>query len=426
MSQLTLPEAFTTAASTTAKFDQLLGSGLARISDPAPVLELAAAVGNTPLGKAAAEAAASIAGGDLAPHHLSLLAAARASIEAARFDAAFAVACDALGLSVDLCADGDDRAPSAEQAAAMEGVRHWLVEIAFAGLAQLEVAAISPAVDSLRTVQQDPQLARLATSVTGFVHELLEHAPTAKMNPIPARRWADLWTNAFLATYALPDAPAEQHVSGELTPLGVDMRHHDHVVSVVVHGLLETDGQRRFVRTTLSAWKVDAIGGDEIWKLIETQAPALIAALVKPATLQVSDLPLLAGRDLRWDTASISAGTPCQPWDLDFSDVLISPPPPRDRHLLALDIPCHSHQLDIAMDDRRSSRHTRLDESVIETAKGVIGLLRFDDEWSVQPLAAVAARKKVLGPAEGIAIAAKIKKPSLDVLTERASKLLRG
>lgn len=420
-----LPNEVALAAATTADFDAVLVGGIARIQDAAPLHALAAAVATTPLGTASRDAAVALAQGETLPHHLAVMAAARASIEAARFDALFRAATAALGVEISATATTEETAPTAEQAAAMEGLRHWLVEVAFAGLGQLERATVVPAVDGLRAIQEDPALSRLAAVATGFVHELLDHVPTARMDEIPARRWTDLWTSSFLATYALPAQPTTTTVSGEFLPLGAELRHHDHQASVVVHGVLESDGQRRIARTTLSAWKVDAISGDEIWKLLQPQAPHLFASVAKPKHLAVTDMTLVADRDLIWNQ-SVTEGEPFDPWEVELAGTTCAPPPPRDRHPMALGLPCDPTQLDLPIDYERTSKHLRLNDASIVGANAVMALIRFDTDWSIQPIAARGARKKMLGPAEAIAAAAKIKKPSFDVLTERASKLLRG
>jgi len=57
-----------------------------------------------------------------------------------------------------------------------------------------------------------------------------------------------------------------------------------------------------------------------------------------------------------------------------------------------------------------------------------LGLLRWDGQWGFQPLLGrTSGRKpKWVGPPEQLAAAAKVKAPALDILRERASKLLRA
>jgi hypothetical protein len=74
----------------------------------------------------------------------------------------------------------------------------------------------------------------------------------------------------------------------------------------------------------------------------------------------------------------------------------------------------------------RVSPLVELTAADVERAKlGFVGLLRWDDAPSIQPLA-LAGKKGLLGPATGILAADKLKEPAAAVLRERASRLLRG
>ena len=348
----------------------------------------------------------------------------------ARADALYHAAATASGLV--LQAAEVVRAPeaSAEARVRMEGAQQWLAELALAGLTQLDNASIVPIVATLEGLQALPELHSLSAVLTGLAHELLDHAPTSALSDPPLRRWADLWTRAMLLTLALPDRSATSTVSGSLIPLGADIRHHDHLLSVVVHGLLDA-GDKRVVRVTLSAWKVDAVAGAEIWSLIDKLAPALVAALAEPATLEVSGATL-AGGDLRWD-GTVTKGGAVDPFATDLAVAILTPPPPTDRHPLQIAIPqvfsgctVEDRVLDgLPVDLARVSPHSDYDPPEVDKSTDMVALLRFDDGWSLQPLAGRAG-KKTFGPAEGIVKAAKIKKPALSILQERASKLLRA
>lgn len=417
----------------TGGFDRVLARGFARLGDAerAALHELAAAVDGSPLGAAARESVDALLGGALLPHHLGVLAGCRAAIEGARHDAIFARGAEALGLAPVEPEVEEAAAPSAEDAALMESARQWLMEIALAGLGQLERATVSPAVHGLRHLQASPPLRRLASLLTGFVHELLDATPTAALAVLPQRRWGDLFTRALLATFALPARARARRVDGALRPLGADVRHHDHLLSVVVHGLLTLDGgERHLVRTTLSTWKVDAIAGDELWAMLAALAPPLVDALREPVELSLAGASLLDTGDLLWD-GEAAAGARFAPWDCDLGGATVHAPLPRDRHPMLVGMPLVRASADLSsgaidgvpLDLERVSPHARLDG--VTRASGVVALLRFDERFALQPLAARDG-KRLRGPAEGVAGAAKVKKPALDVLRERASKLLRA
>ena len=48
---------------------------------------------------------------------------------------------------------------------------------------------------------------------------------------MPVYRWADLWTRAMVASLRPAGTPAGRKVSGTLSVLGVDLRHHGYFVS---------------------------------------------------------------------------------------------------------------------------------------------------------------------------------------------------
>ncbi len=201
---------------------------------------------------------------------------------------------------------------------------------------------------------------------------------------------------------------------------------------MVVHGLLEEGDARRLVRTTLSAWKVDAVSGAEIWKLLEPLAPELIGALAKSKKISISDMTL-AGGDLRWTGSATLGRKAADPFDVDLAGAIFCPPPPRDRHTIQIGIPLVLNNTAVTPEGLdgmplcvdRVSPHSDYDPPEILASTDMVALLRFDEGWTLQPLTGRKG-KTVYGPAQGIAAAAKIKKPALGILRERASKLLRA
>lgn len=425
---IAIPKGVEEARIISARVDAVLLGGFGRLgkSENAALESLVASVAESPIGAALSAAVQGLQSGELLAHHMAVVAAARASLEGARHDALFAAATEALGLVVDTTSAEVAHAISAEARQLMDGARQWLVEIALAGLGQLQSAAIAPAVAGLRSLQEHGELTRLSALLAGFANELLECAPTNTVESPPARRWSDLWCQAMLSTYSLPARPQSSQVSGTLFPLGADIRHHDNLLSVVVHSLLKVGDERRLVRTTLSSWKVDAVYGDELWRLLTPLAPELLDALVKPKTLQLSNATLLASGDLLWGGDCV-VGKAFSPWELDLTGAIVSAVLPRDRHPLAIALPIISSDPDVlsSLNPHAVSPHANLSEKELQNATSAIGVLRFDAAFSVQPLA-VLRGKKSYGPAEGVTAAAKVKSPALDILRERASKLLRA
>lgn len=423
-----VPEGVAEARAVVDGVDRALGSGLARLSPDARAAlgELGHAVAGTPLGLAVSEAIAAIERGELLAHHLGALAAGRAAIEGAVCDALLAAMVTSTGLVLEPPTLGPAPAPDARTLALMQSAQQWLVEIALAGFGQLDLSTVSPALAALRTLQEHPPLRRLAALLTGFAHELADAAPTSGSTELPLRRWADLWSTAMLASSALPAAPTRRSVTGVLTPLGADLVHHDHLVSLVAHGLFEEDGQpRRLVRITLSVWRVDAIAGPEVFTRLAPLAPELVAAIASPVRLQITGATALGSGDLLWDGKVKPLPGAVQPHAIDLAGATITAPPPRDRHAVQLAVPvvgAPPEGVPLAFD--RTSPLAGLDEGDDRGALGFVGLLRYDDGFCVQPLA-FATKKELRGPAKGIVDAGKLKDRAAAVLEERAGRLLR-
>ncbi len=428
MSAPVVPEGVAEARAVVDGVDRALGSGLARLSSDAHAAlgELGHAVAGTPLRVAVDEAIAAIERGELLAHHLAALAAGRAAIEGAVCDALLAAMAASTNLVIASPALGPPPAADPRTLALMQSAQQWLVEIALAGFGQLDLSTVSPALAALRALQEHPPLRRLAALLTGFAHELADAAPTSGSTELPLRRWSDLWTTAMLASSALPATPTRRSVTGVLTPLGADLVHHDHLVSLVAHGLFEEDGQpRRLVRITLSAWRVDAIAGPEVFTRLAPLAPELVAALASPVRLQITGATALGSGDLLWDGEVKALTGAVQLHAIDLAGAAITAPPPRDRHAVQLAVPlvgAPPEGIRLAFD--RTSPFAGLVEGDDRGALGFVGLLRYDDGFCVQPLAFV-TKKELRGPAKGILDSAKLKDRAAAVLEERAGRLLR-
>jgi hypothetical protein len=398
-------------------FDAALVGGFSRLTPAAVAVleELAGAFAGTALGPPVAEAAVAIPQGELLTHHFVSLAAARASLMGAVADALLAGAAGTLGLSVGSLTTDAPPPPPPELTAPMEGARDWLVELALAGFGQLEPRAIAPAAATVQRVQETAGLERLAAVLTGFSDELMDHAPTAVLPALPARRWADLWSACLLLTQALPDPSEASPVEGSMAVVGCELQHHEHLAHAVVWGIL--DG--RWVRARVSAWKVDAIAGAEVWGLLQAQSPVLMAAVASPAAVTVKGFLAPTGDLL---VTSAEPGAPLDPFQLDFPTTLPALPP-RDRHPIQLAIPVQA-----CPDGLPRVRVGALSGFDTEATDAELGLLRWDGAWGFQPLLGRTSGKKAawVGPPAMLGAAAKAKAPALDVLRERASKLLRA
>lgn len=406
-----------TALSLVDGLDAALGAGLARLvpEQRAALTAFANALNGSPLGGTVANAVQSLTDGDPAAHHLVALAAGRAAVLGAVHDSLVAEA----GIPLAASEPATTTAPTNEQKPRLDGLGQWLVEVALAGFGQLDAATVAPIFPTIASLQTTPGLHRVAALATGFAKELLDHTPTSALPELPLRRWGDLWSRSLLATVTLPEVAPSTAISGRLAVLGADVRHHDHLVSVVVHGVLEAEGARRFTRTTLSSWKVDAIAGADLWNLLKPRAPVLLAALANPSVLTVSGR--LAGGDLTIDT--VTDTTLFDPFTLDLSGVTYAPSTPRDRHPVQLTIP--TRDAGDPVDTSRSNPLLDLREALPD-AGSVIGLRRWDDGWRVQPLLVKTKKGKVFGAATSLAAADKVKADARAVLAERASKLLRA
>lgn len=403
--------------------DQALAHGLSRIAptERDGLQSLTRAFSNTPLGPSLQTSVAAILDGELLGHHLALLAAARASLLGAAHDALQSAAATHLGYTIaDEAPATPPLSPAPLTRTLMDSAQQWLVELALSGFAALDRQTIHPMLSALRPLQEHPPLIRLASLLTGFSHELLDAIPTTS-DTIPLGRWCDLWMTAMLQTVALPSPSPTTPCSGILTVLGLDLRHHDHLVSAIVHATLETANTTRLVKLHFSAWKVDAIAGLEALTLLTPLAPKLFSTFETATSFAVIDLPLSQAGDLTWneDAAHPSALSP-----ISLTGAIISRPEPRDRHPLQLALPFltkSAPELPIA----GASPWLELDE-LYQTrgATGFTSLLRWDADWFSQPLAAD-TKKGPKGLADGFAKISKIKEFALPILQERASRLLR-
>lgn len=440
-----VPEALDVAGT----LDHALADGLARMS-PAALAGFADAFSGSPLRDRVAEAVDKIAAGSVSDEHLLALAGARSALFGAVHDALLGQADAALGRTRQAWPGGSGEAASAGNLLA--GSRSWLRELAITGWRGVDHDLVTAAGQVIEASLAQPRLRRLATLLDGLAAELRACSPIATMDRLPVRRWGDLWSRAMLlAQDGGRDVPAEP-VTGRLLLLGADVHEHATAVQVQIHGILESPGAApRLVRTSVAAPKVDTIVGPAVWRLFAGH-PVLLGALAERLTLDVTDMPLLAGGDLVWSDARAKAGPPADPFATArvlLADAVAPAAPPLERHparigepvlvegYTAVDGAFTLADQTIAVDTGRLPACGPLTPQLVAASHACIGLLRWDDGgWSLQPLAVLTMVKRqpvpvhttdwALGPTDPKVVkAAAAAGDAVAVLRERAGRLLR-
>jgi hypothetical protein len=439
-----------------AGFDDALVHGFARLGaeHAAALTALAGALAASPLGPVVGEAAEKVTAGSTAGEHLTALAAGRTALLGAVHDAWLARFDAAVGRTR---AAWVEPPSTAEPAAGnlLAGCRSWLHELAITGWRGVDHDLVSAADQPLEALLAEPGLRRLAVLLDGLVAELRASCPVARMERLPTRRWADLWTRALLLSDA-GDRPGGggETVSGRLLILGVDVHEHGTAVQVQVHGVLEPagGGDPRLVRTSVAAAKVDTIVGPALWRLLHGH-PVLLSALAERRSLEVTDLPLLGGGDLVWHDDRAVAGEPADPFAtarILLAGALAPAVPPLDRHPVRISEPVllegyatdgGTVKLDghtLTIDTGRLPACGPLTPELVAASSACIGLVRWDGgRWTLQPLAVQATVKRkpvevhggdwALGPTDPKVVKAEARAgDAVAVLRERAGRLLRG
>jgi hypothetical protein len=399
----------------------------------------------TPLRDVVGAAVEALARNEFLDRHFAALAAARAALQGAQYDALRKHAAAALGRTPpDESAEEPGVATLPEPIKVwQESTRHWLMEIAIAGFGQLEPQTLAPFAATLEQLQAEPLATRLAALLTGFRQELLNAMPITALPSVPAFRWADLWTRAMIGALRTPAPVSGKKVSGTLAPLGIDLRHHGFFVSADVYGVFDD----RVVRVTLSSYKVDVVRGAEVWQCFGKRAEPLLKALAGQQAVVLGDATLLPTGDLLLDgTAKVKGANS----SLDVARKALGPGTKLraasvaalDRHPLQLAEPVYLENYKANEDGtsldpgdgatlrvatERISAISELQPAQVAGSAALFGLLRFDGgAWAVQPLA-VAGSKGPAFTGSGAAEPPKTgkKKPTLAILRERAGRLLR-
>lgn len=425
--------------------DDAFVAGFGRLSSEhlAALGALQRSFGQTPLAQALAEAVAGIGRSEFIDRHFLVLAAARSAAYGALHDALLAQACAALGRPLPTLDDGAPglaaaQAPPPNAEVLMESTRHWLMELAIAGFANLGVDLLLPFQATLDAIEAEPTLGRQAAFLGGFLGELMSVFPCQGTPEIPRLRWVDLWCRAMVLGAAAPEPLRARPVSGELRLLGADLRQHSNAANLVVYASLrEKDAPPRLVRVHLTAFKVDVIQGEELGPLLGEPGGKLLAALGGGLRVEVKGMTLTPTSDLLWDDGKAALGQRCDP--LEEAQALLAEGKtpalrpclaPADRHPVLLDELVYLPR-DACMRPPLPLDAVRMGDDIaaldLAGTKGLVALLRFDGgAFSIQPLCidkGKGARMNGAGLAEGLKKAGK--NTTLATLKERAGKLLR-
>jgi hypothetical protein len=422
--------------------DRCLQTGVARLteSEKGELDALASALVGTPLAGAVADAVNGLKRGQYSEGNLSALAAARTALLGAVYDV--------LIQQIDL-AFSFSRSPAVEPPSRGDplpvqmAVRHMLIELAVAGFRHVSSDTLASFDQTLDALLDEPALIRLAVLLSGLINEL-NSTPPALMEQMPVRRWADLWSRAMIMTLGAPSIPEPgPPSSGELFILGVDVLRHPSFVTLNLYGLFENE-EASLVTFSLSSHSVGSIVGLDVWMLFD-QFPVLKQALAEGTSLKLHDMPALENGVLLWDDHRAKKG---EPYDLFQKAARLSgcertKLSPSERHpvhiceLLVLDTCAYedgcitSGDLALNVDARRLTSLGPLDEKALKGIRRAVGLLRYDGDWSFQPLAVEKVLKKELTVIHnglyslGDPKAKKRKGNGVTILRERASRLLR-
>ncbi|MEC4815451.1 MAG: hypothetical protein SAK29_19555 [Scytonema sp. PMC 1069.18] len=449
-----LPEGTQATLDLIADFDQCFLTGFAHLdTHHLQTLDtLQKIFTGTPLQKPLSETCSAIKNNEFVDQYFAVLAAVRASLQGSLFDNLQQHVRGVLGRET---GDEEDEGDSPDEGNRhlqvwLESTRHWLMEIALVGYARLEASTLVPFMTTLEQIQAEPLLIRQAAILTGFFNEVMSRVPVADSSTIPIYRWMDLWTQAMVSSLRPPVSPKPKSVSGTLELLGLDLRHHANLVSFTAYGLLTVDSQVKLTRTTLSAYKVDVISGDQIW-LLFPNAAILLEAFAENRALHLKDIPLLPTGDLLWqgqaqlghnyDLMKKSAEFFAVNAKNSFIPCVVSS---RDRHPVQLSEPVHLSNYTTSLNNdiltfnwkdsgylpiatERINNFSELNIETIAKSTEIFGLLRFDaGHWAVQPLAAIARGKTIFtGQKASHILKTPPKTSAVATLQERASRLLR-
>ena len=456
----TTPAEVTHAATVIEGLDGCLAAGFARLGAEqlAALDSLARVFRGTPLEAPVVAANKAIRRSEFLEKYLVSLAAARGALLGSVHDALSARAASALGRGLPSEApkeEAEAQALPGNLSTLLESCRQWLLEVALAGFLQLSAETVLPFAATLERLQDEPLLLRQAAVLTGFFEELSAAIPLELAKTQPIYRWADLWSRSMLLCAQQPAALSQEKTSGELLILGVALRHHPHLVSLIAYGVLQNKAGARWVRCTVTTYKVDLVVDAELWRVLADDAPILVKAIEEQTSLQLKEMTLLSSGDLCWDESKAKKGKAFSPMSTAESlfapgaksELIRSALPGIARHpalffeplfLSGFTVTSKEEALYLQLDGaslriakERLSDASELTSADLSKSQSLFGLLCFDrGVWGVEPLAITTTIGKktetLFVGRDNIKSLAKSKSDVLAVLKERASKLLRA
>ena len=439
---------------TISNFDRCFVTGFANLNNQLyqALASLERIFTGTPLHESLKLALTAIEQNEFSLQHFIVLAAARTALQGALFDSLEQQAFLALGRTKALEAkeaEGKINQISAGNLAERESIQHWLMEIALIGFARLDATALLPFTATLEQVQANSKAIDIAALLTGFYNELIAIVPIKDIDTIPTYRWVDLWSRGMVGKSNLVESDTAINISGTLELLGLDLRHHANLVSFTLYGLLTSLDETRAVRVTMSAYKVDAITGDEIW-LLFPEADLLLDSFCTNKALSIRDMPMLSTGDLLWDSSKAEVGTafklmskakefyainaaenvlPCQVHPLDRHPIQLAEPIFLEDYRVKKngdELLLNWSEGTLKIASKRNSVFSGLTERAIASSKKMFGLLRYDaGSWEVQPLVVESKKINFAGQNAPTILQKPPKKSTVAILQERASRLLR-
>ena len=447
----TIPESIIESNLLIADIDAIFLSGFGRLSAVQldSLSRLEAAFSQTPLGAELSTSIDALGKSEFLERHFLVLATARAALQGAQYDCLNAQLSQALNREVPefIAIDRLSQDPAAQLDIWCEAIRHWLMELALTGFANLDIDSVLAFQNTLADIQEEPRMFRHAALLNGFIREILEIFPSKTAPDIALYRWVDLWTKSFTLSTKAPEDVVTTPVSGLLSLLACDMRQHDVVVTLIAYGVLERPEGQILVRISLSAFKVDVIVDVELKDLFEDSASTFLQALREEKTLILEDMSMSQSHDLIWDDskaklakvfdtferAAFLAADSSQDVPVKRFGIL-----PEDRHpaLLGELVFLENYKIEedvmklgdgeivVGLEHIADTSDFQLDN--IAKSKKMLALVRFDSGcWQVQPLAfPKVVKKKNIRHTQGT-FRGKTAKPNLPQLQERASRLLR-
>lgn len=413
------PEAVQEALELVQRFDRCLELGFTRLgeSERASLSELNQAFVGSPLEQAITEAVEAVARTEFLPSHFLTLAAARVSLMGAIHDALWQQAHEYLGRDLPPDPSPIPSQPLGPAAGLLNSASQWLMELALYGFYHLDESAVAPFSATLEPLLADPELVGLNALLSGFHQELLVHMPASRQPSLPIFRWADLWSAAFVATRERPGESTFESVEGVFTPLGLDSKEHDLFVCHSLYGVFK--GQA--VRVPFSSFKVGVISGPETWDLFDSEvSDAVLSSLEQHSRLQVR-------AELRPNGDLVLTQPPEMAGSSDLAELTLPGTvrvSARQRHPVHLAIPLRleaEHEFPLVHVD------PIFDDKARKKMTAQLGLLRFDaGAWGFQPLCWLTKKDFIMRGEDVLKARKKLKNPCLDILRERASRLLRA